>query len=292
LQGAAHPPRDPKLETTEAVPRDYRHKIPHLHPSATTLSGGTSVRHGAPRKERLMLHDLVSANHDERISRTTSDAQEAEWRAREGERFLIAGVVVSFIDVTKLKETEAALRQAVGEREGAEQSLRDADLRKNEFLAVLSHELRNPLAPIRNSLHILERAPADAGAAQRGQEIIARQVGHLARLVDDLLDVTRISNGKLQIERRPLDLRDLSQRTAEDHGTVFTPVEWLSRSSCRTARCGSRATRPASRRSSATCSRTRPSSPAAATPSGCHSTRSTASRCCASGTRASASSPR
>jgi len=135
---------------------------------------------------------------------------------------VIAGVVVSFIDVTKLKETEAALRQAVGERERAEQSLRDADLRKNEFLAVLSHELRNPLAPIRNSLHILERAPVDAGAAQRGQQIIARQVGHLARLVDDLLDVTRISNGKLQVERRPLDLRDLSQRTAEDHGTLFT----------------------------------------------------------------------
>ncbi|WP_248353236.1 chemotaxis protein CheB [Anaeromyxobacter oryzae] len=138
---------------------------------------------------------------------------------------VIAGVVVSFIDITRLKETEAALRRAVEERERAEHALRDADRRKDEFLAVLSHELRNPLAPIRSSLHVLEHAPADAGAAAKAHEIIARQVGHLARLVDDLLDVTRIANGKLQVERRPMNLRDLAQRTAEDHRGLFTARE-------------------------------------------------------------------
>ena len=134
---------------------------------------------------------------------------------------VIAGVVVSFIDVTRLKETEAALRKAVEERERAEKALREADQRKDAFLAVLSHELRNPLAPIRSSLHVLERVPAGGAAATAAHEIIARQVGHLARLVDDLLDVTRIANGKLQVERRPLDLRDLAQRTAEDHRDLF-----------------------------------------------------------------------
>ena len=138
---------------------------------------------------------------------------------------VIAGVVVSFIEVTRLKEAEAALREAVGEREHAEQALRDADRRKDEFLAVLSHELRNPLAPIRSSLHVLEHAPADASAAAQAQRIIARQVGHLARLVDDLLDVTRIAKGKLQVERRALDLRDLSERTAEDHRSLFAGRE-------------------------------------------------------------------
>jgi two-component system, chemotaxis family, CheB/CheR fusion protein len=137
---------------------------------------------------------------------------------------VIAGVVVSFIDVTRLKEAEAALRRAVEERERAEQALREADSRKDEFLAVLSHELRNPLAPIRSSLHVLAHA-TDAGAAAKAHEIIARQVGHLARLVDDLLDVTRISNGKLQVERRSMDLRDLAQRTAEDHRGLFTARE-------------------------------------------------------------------
>jgi two-component system CheB/CheR fusion protein len=138
---------------------------------------------------------------------------------------VIAGVVVSFIDVTRLKETEEALRRAVQERQRAEDALREADRRKDEFLAVLSHELRNPLAPIRSSLDVVEHAPADAGAAARAHEIIARQVGHLARLVDDLLDVTRISSGKLQVERRSMDLRELAQRTAEDHRGLFTQRE-------------------------------------------------------------------
>jgi two-component system, chemotaxis family, CheB/CheR fusion protein len=134
---------------------------------------------------------------------------------------VIAGVVVSFIDVTLLKETEAALRHAVEERKRAEQALRDADRRKDEFLAVLSHELRNPLAPIRSSLYVLEHASADVDATARAQQIISRQVAHLARLVDDLLDVTRIANGKLQVERRPVDLVDLARRTAEDHRSLF-----------------------------------------------------------------------
>jgi two-component system CheB/CheR fusion protein len=138
---------------------------------------------------------------------------------------LIAGVVVSFIDVTRLKKTEEALRRAVEERERAELALQDADRRKNEFLAVLSHELRNPLAPIRSSLHVLDHAPAGAEAAAKAHEIIVRQVGHLARLVDDLLDVTRIANGKLQVDLRLLDLRDLAQRTAEDHRGLFTARE-------------------------------------------------------------------
>jgi two-component system CheB/CheR fusion protein len=138
---------------------------------------------------------------------------------------VIAGVVVSFIDVTRLKETEAALRRAVEERERAELALRDADRRKDAFLAVLSHELRNPLAPIRSSLHVIENAPAGAAAAATAHEIIVRQVGHLARLVDDLLDVTRIASGKLQVERRPLDLRDVARRTAEDHRDLFTARE-------------------------------------------------------------------
>jgi two-component system, chemotaxis family, CheB/CheR fusion protein len=135
---------------------------------------------------------------------------------------VVAGVVVSFIDVTKLKETEAALREAVGERGRAEEALREADRRKDEFLAVLSHELRNPLAPIRSSLHVLAHTPSDAGATQRAQHIIERQVGHLARVVDDLLDVTRIARGKLQVERRPLDLGALASRTAEDLRSLFT----------------------------------------------------------------------
>ena len=97
----------------------------------------------------------------------------------------------------------------------------EADRRKNEFLAVLSHELRNPLAPIQNSLHILERAEPGEVQARRAQLVIGRQAEHLSHLVDDLLDVTRISQNKIRLDRGVLELNQLVSRTVEDHATLF-----------------------------------------------------------------------
>jgi signal transduction histidine kinase/response regulator RpfG family c-di-GMP phosphodiesterase len=101
-------------------------------------------------------------------------------------------------------------------------SLEEADRRKDQFLAMLSHELRNPLAPIRNSLYILDRAKPGGEQARRAQSVIDRQVGHLTRLVDDLLDVTRISRGKIRLQRERLDLSDLVRRAVEDYRDAFT----------------------------------------------------------------------
>jgi PAS domain S-box-containing protein len=101
------------------------------------------------------------------------------------------------------------------------EALREADRRKDEFLAVLSHELRNPLAPVRNACSVLERAPPGSEAAERARAVIARQVDHLARLVDDLLDVTRISRGKIRLQRRPTDVAEVVRRCAEDHSPLF-----------------------------------------------------------------------
>jgi two-component system CheB/CheR fusion protein len=101
------------------------------------------------------------------------------------------------------------------------EALREADRRKDEFLAVLSHELRNPLAPVRNACSVLERAPPGSEAAERARAVIARQVDHLARLVDDLLDVTRISRGKIRLQRRPTDVAEVARRCAEDHRPLF-----------------------------------------------------------------------
>lgn len=92
------------------------------------------------------------------------------------------------------------------ERRRMEEALRESDRRKDEFLAMLAHELRNPLAPIRNSAQLMLRnAPAD-GAGRRAAEIIDRQVQQMARMVDDLLDVSRITHGRIELERRPVDL--------------------------------------------------------------------------------------
>ena len=90
-----------------------------------------------------------------------------------------------------------------------------ADRRKDEFLATLAHELRNPLAPIRNALHALDQpdtSPADAG---RMRAIAGRQVGHMARLLDDLIDMARISEGKVDLRVEPLDFRQLAERAVE-----------------------------------------------------------------------------
>jgi len=88
----------------------------------------------------------------------------------------------------------------------AEQALRDADRRKDEFLATLAHELRNPLAPILNSLHIMRLAANDDPAIERVRGIMERQVNHMVRLVDDLMEVSRITRGKIELRREPVEL--------------------------------------------------------------------------------------
>ncbi len=103
----------------------------------------------------------------------------------------------------------------------AQEALREADRRKDEFLGMLSHELRNPLAPIRNALYILDRAAPLGEQARRAKEVATRQVAHMTRLVDDLLDVTRIARGKIELRRADVDLAALAHRTAEDHRALM-----------------------------------------------------------------------
>jgi PAS domain S-box-containing protein len=105
------------------------------------------------------------------------------------------GVAVWFTNLSELKRTE--------------QALRDADRRKDEFLATLAHELRNPLAPIRNGLAILKLAVAMQGTAKRTIEMMERQLTHLVRLIDDLLDVSRITRGKMALRLRRVAIHEV-----------------------------------------------------------------------------------
>jgi two-component system CheB/CheR fusion protein len=141
--------------------------------------------------------------------------------------FLISGAAVALLCASFRNALLAARRTAVMlRRQGdllraKEAELMEADRRKTEFLAMLSHELRNPLAPIRNSLYVLDRAAPGGDQARRAQMVIDRQVNHLARLVDDLLDVMRISRGKTHLTVERLDVADLVAHTAEDHRSSF-----------------------------------------------------------------------
>src|SRR5207253_1954689 len=127
-----------------------------------------------------------------------------------------------------LLEMMATLGGQIGqfmERRRAEQGLREADRRKDEFLAMLSHELRNPLAPIRNALHIMAAPGIDAATLGHAREVTERQVQHLVRLVDDLLDVSRIMRGKIDLRKQPVELTqviggaiEIAQPMIDAHG--------------------------------------------------------------------------
>ncbi|HEY9232209.1 MAG TPA: ATP-binding protein, partial [Blastocatellia bacterium] len=103
----------------------------------------------------------------------------------------------------------------ITERKLAEQSLIEADRRKDEFLAMLAHELRNPLAPIRNAIQLLRRIGPPDPELQQAREVIARQVEYLARLVDDLLDIARITEGKITLKKERVDLLSIIGRALE-----------------------------------------------------------------------------
>ena len=113
----------------------------------------------------------------------------------------VAGVVVVFRDVTARRAAEVAREE--GER------------RKDEFLAMLAHELRNPLAPITSALHVLGVVENDPATVLQARQIMQRQVDHLVRLVDDLLDVSRITRGKIGLRRQMIELADVVQRAVE-----------------------------------------------------------------------------
>ena len=127
------------------------------------------------------------------------------------------GLAAFVIDLTSEKSAQLARQKSEERYRAIAEKLEEADRRKNEFLSVLSHELRNPLAPIRNALHLLARAPDDLARTARARDVIARQFGHLSRLVDDLLDITRITRGRIELHREPLDLSRLVRDTVEDH---------------------------------------------------------------------------
>ncbi len=110
-------------------------------------------------------------------------------------------IIGAAVDITHQKDTEARLREH-------EDALERADRRKNEFLAMLAHELRSPLAPIRSAAAAMAAAPVDDPVLARSRDIISRQVQHMARLLDDLLDVARLSSGRMSLQMEQVRLAD------------------------------------------------------------------------------------
>ena len=116
------------------------------------------------------------------------------------------------LELQRINET---LQQEIAERHRAEEALKEADRRKDEFLATLAHELRNPLAPIRNALEIMRLASGNPKAIEQARVMTERQVTQMVRLIDDLLDVSRITRGKLRLDLDAILLGDVIESALE-----------------------------------------------------------------------------
>jgi PAS domain S-box-containing protein len=160
-------------------------------------------------------HELKTAMNDGR-------ADSVCWQVRkDGTRFWCQSIVTSLFndkkqvrsfarvmhDLTEIQATEAQTKRADG--------LAEANRSREEFMALLSHELRSPLSPIIYALNILRQMRTNDPIIENAGNIIARQVGQMVRLVDDLLDITRITNGKLRLTKEKVDLRIVANRAAE-----------------------------------------------------------------------------
>jgi signal transduction histidine kinase/ActR/RegA family two-component response regulator len=133
------------------------------------------------------------------------------------------GVLVDAFNgmLNEIDQRRQALEQEMKERSAAEEALRIADRRKDEFLATLAHELRNPLAPLSSGLEIMRVTGADSAPSRRARDAMERQLRQMVRLVDDLIDVSRISRGRLTIRKESVELQAVVRSALETVATLM-----------------------------------------------------------------------
>jgi len=155
-----------------------------------------------PQSEHAAVRALL-----ERLTPETPEVRiENRFNTPDGPRWMLwTNRALAFDAQRRLLEAQST-GVDITERRRAEEALRETDRRKDEFLAMLAHELRNPLAPIRNALHLLRVSDGAGPVAAEAREVMERQLIQLIRLVDDLLEVARISRGKIELRRARVDL--------------------------------------------------------------------------------------
>jgi signal transduction histidine kinase/ActR/RegA family two-component response regulator len=134
----------------------------------------------------------------------------------------VASLLSAVRSALRARDRQYQIRDHLADRERVETSLRDADRRKDEFLATLGHELRNPLAPLSTSLALLQLAGSSSPEVDGAVAVIGRQVTHLRRLVDDLLEVSRITRGLIEVKREHVDLVDVLQVSIENSRALIS----------------------------------------------------------------------
>jgi signal transduction histidine kinase/CheY-like chemotaxis protein len=190
---------------------------------AIMLTDATLASHGIERLFAFFARQpdwsdipVILLTPDRRHSAATATALEAFTNVTLLDRPVSTRSMLSAVlAALRARRRQYELRDQMVELREAERALREADRRKDEFLATLAHELRNPLAPIRTGLEVLERIPGDGAQATRIRTIMERQLAQLVKLIDDLLDVSRIATGKVVLQREVVDLRDVIESAIE-----------------------------------------------------------------------------
>jgi signal transduction histidine kinase len=160
------------------------------------------------RRELERLNAQLAKANDE-LARANAALQDE--KARELEALNVNLALAN----AELAQANRALKDEVAERIRAQEALEAADRRKDDFLAMLSHELRNPLAAIQGAIELMQRKPLDDPQLAWARDVVSRQNRHLSRLIDDLLDVSRITRGNLTLHRETVELRDVATHAVE-----------------------------------------------------------------------------
>ncbi|MFJ4292614.1 PAS domain S-box protein [Cupriavidus sp. NPDC089707] len=198
-----------------------------LDPAGNIVSwnSGASYIQGYRRDEILGRHfsvfyppDDIAAGKPSRMleeARRAGRIEDEGWRVRKNGSLFWANVTLTAVyDETRALRGFAKVTRDMSERRRHEELERSSQ-RMNEFLATLSHELRNPLAPVHSALAAMRLAPGDPALTDKSLSLIERQVTHLSRLVDDLLDIGRITSGRIELRTGPLDFNDVIALAAE-----------------------------------------------------------------------------
>lgn len=166
-------------------------------------------------RETTLMHEIrqaISGIKSEESLKIDAYQQAAELNMRDTQTILMLGNLLAVVLVAL---AVLSIEEELAGRQRAEGALKETNRRKDEFLAMLAHELRNPLAPIRSAVQVLQLSSSRDPTLQWCRGVIDRQVQHIVRLVDDLLDVSRITRGRITLQKEPLDFATIVARAVE-----------------------------------------------------------------------------
>jgi PAS domain S-box-containing protein len=213
--------RGNQVYTLHSAEEPYRHLVEQMQEGAVVLTGRGDILYANARFAGMIgepLESVVGSRFERFVNE--SDRRDVEILLGAGsgrQRSRLTGADPRGVDVSLSLTTTgwpngdrlnlivtdlSEILEATSSRDRAQHDSRT----KDEFLAMLAHELRNPLGAISNAVRVLELAPPEGAPAARAHEVIARQVGHISHLIDELLDVERVVSGKIRLARQPLDL--------------------------------------------------------------------------------------